>query len=79
MLRWFSVALSLVKHGCDYNLFYNKFPIIPEFDSLFEQVISLLFLIEEKVFGLKIFLRTNSIFGAETYLRFFKIPALFKK
>ena len=60
-------------------LFYNKFPIILELDNFFEQVINLLGLIEETIFGLKLYLQANTLISAETYLRFFKLPILLVK
>ena len=60
-------------------LFYNKFPIILELDNFFEQVMNLLGLIEETIFGLKLYLKANTLISAETYLRFFKLPILLVK
>ena len=73
--------LSLNKgfHALEIFIFYNRFPILPELDSLFEQLGTLFLLIEEKMFGLKLFLQTNTLFGAETFLRFLKLPVLFNK
>jgi hypothetical protein len=60
-------------------LLYNRLPMLPELDSLFEQVGTLSLLIEGKVFGLKLFLQASTLLGAETFLRFLKLPVLFNK
>lgn len=71
------LSLNKGPQNLEIFLFYNRFPIIPELDSLFEQVGILLLLIEEKLFGIKLFLQTITLFGAETLLRFLKLPVLF--
>ncbi len=73
--------LSLNKgfNNLEVFIFYNRFPVIPELDSFFEQLGVSSILAGEKAFGLKLFLQTITLFGAETFLRFFKLPLLFNK
>ena len=61
------------------SILYNNFPILPELDIVFEEAISLLTIIEEKFLGLKIDLRTDTIIGAETFLRTIKLPLFLTK
>lgn len=60
-------------------ILYNNFPILPELDIVFEEAISLLTIIEEKLLGLKIYLHTDTIIGAETFLRTIKLPLFLTK
>jgi len=73
--------LSLNKGLYNLEVFisYNRFPVLPELNSFFEQLGASSILAEEKAFGLKLFLRTTTLFGAETFLRFLKLPLLFNK
>lgn len=60
-------------------LVYNKFPIIQELDSFFEQAMNLLAFIEENMFILKLYINTKTLIGGETFLRIFKLPILLTK
>jgi len=58
---------------------YDKFPIIPELDSFFDQVMSLLVLMDYSSLIIKAYFITNSIISVETFLRFLKIPLILNR
>lgn len=58
---------------------YNKIPIIPELGSFFEHAMGLLVYLEEKAFSFKVYLHSTTLVGAETYLRFLKLPIFLTK
>lgn len=72
-------ALFLNKghHTLEVFLSYNKIPLISELDNFFEQFINLFSIIEDRFLGLKIYLNSSTIAGAEALLRFLKVPVLF--
>jgi len=60
-------------------LSYNKFPAIPELDVFFEQALNLLTVLEQCSFGLKLYVHTYSIIGAESFFRYFNLPTYLGK
>ncbi len=53
---------------------YNSFPILTELDLFFEQVLDLVSRIEESSLGLEVYIFSYHLVGAETLLRFFRLP-----
>lgn len=74
-----SLLLNKGKHILEVVISYTKIPIIPELDSLFEHLMNILTYLEERLFSLKVYLHTTTLIGAETYLRFLKLPVFLTK
>jgi hypothetical protein len=74
-----SLLLNRGQNIIEVLISYNKIPILPELGSFFEYVMNLLVYLEEKSFSLKVYLNATTLIGAETYLRFLKLPVFLTK